>query len=314
MNRLWISGALGCIGTLAAKYALSQGMKVVCADLPGASDHRHKFWLDHLERGKITYVQVDVRNQETVYGSILETGATHVLHLAGLQTPQCKANPVMGAQVNIMGTLHVYDAVRKLKGQVRGLALASSVAGAVEAGQRPLTMYGVFKRMGEDMGWRYAEDYGVGSVQLEPYIVTGVGRDDGLTSDVTKAVLAIAAKKPYVIGFDGPFVLQQAPMVGQMFVQAALAEVKDFQVCNVGGDILWVEHYVAFLRRLWPDAQVEWVKGNKLPYPCDAKRSDLIAGATEFPLERFLLETHDRFMKLLATGQIDLKQLEKKAA
>ena len=35
---------------------------------------------------------------------------THVVHLAGLQVPTCRANPILGAKVNVLGTLAVFEA------------------------------------------------------------------------------------------------------------------------------------------------------------------------------------------------------------
>ena len=54
--------------------------------------------------------------------------ATHLLHLAGLQVPTCRANPILGAQVNVIGTLAVFEAAVALKGQVERVVYASSAA------------------------------------------------------------------------------------------------------------------------------------------------------------------------------------------
>ena len=57
-----------------------------------------------------------------------ETGASHILHLAGLQAPTCRADPIRGAMVNVIGTLAVFEAAADLREQVARVVYASSAA------------------------------------------------------------------------------------------------------------------------------------------------------------------------------------------
>src|SRR5205085_2088668 len=95
---------------------------------------------------------------------------SHVVHLAGLQVPVCRADPLLGAKVNVLGTLAVFEAVRQSEGQVQRLVYASS--GAVfgppaSYGNGPLaddvplapgTHYGAFKMCNEINARIYYED------------------------------------------------------------------------------------------------------------------------------------------------------------
>ena len=101
------------------------------------------------------------------FASVAETfaahGITHVIHLAALQVPFCRADPVKGAQVNVVGTANVFEAARQHG--VPQVAYASSIAifGAPEdyppgllpndAPPRPRTLYGVYKQANE--AWRF---------------------------------------------------------------------------------------------------------------------------------------------------------------
>ena len=38
---------------------------------------------------------------------------TNVIHLAALQVPFCRADPPLGAQVNVTGTVNVFEAVKR---------------------------------------------------------------------------------------------------------------------------------------------------------------------------------------------------------
>ena len=81
----------------------------------------------------------DVSDATAVRGAVEGVGATHLLHLAGLQVPTCRADPMLGARVNVLGTLAVFEAAVALKGQVERVVYASSAAvhGPAEAGARP---------------------------------------------------------------------------------------------------------------------------------------------------------------------------------
>ena len=46
------------------------------------------------------------------------SGATSIIHLAALQVPFCKADPVLGAQVNVVGTVNVFEAVKRRRERI----------------------------------------------------------------------------------------------------------------------------------------------------------------------------------------------------
>ena len=86
-----------------------------------------------------------------------------MIHLAALQVPFCRADPSLGARVNVVGTVNVLEAAaRRELGRV---VYASSVAAydalddhdAAPAMQGvPSTLYGVYKRANEGTAHVYA--------------------------------------------------------------------------------------------------------------------------------------------------------------
>ena len=65
---------------------------------------------------------------------------THVIHLAALQVPFCRADPPLGARVNVVGTVNVFEAVaRRGDGGIAPVVYASSIAAydALEEGAEP---------------------------------------------------------------------------------------------------------------------------------------------------------------------------------
>ena len=140
-----------------------------------------------------------------------ERGITHVIHLAALQVPFVRPNPPLGASVNVVGTVVVFEAVRALGPLAGTLTYASSIAAydppkpGHEHEQRgtPATLYGVFKRANEETAGVYWADHRMPSIGLRPHTVYGLGRDQGVTSAPTKAMLAAAGGTSFQIPYGG---------------------------------------------------------------------------------------------------------------
>ena len=322
-----ITGSLGCIGAWVLRNLVDDGATIIATDL--ADDPvRPRLLLDEDELAQITFARLDVTKLNDVRALVDEHGVTHIVHLAGLQVPFCRANPSLGAQVNVVGTVNLFEAARQAHAQdggtVQGFAYASSLAVLGPADRYPetpvpddvpldpQTLYGVYKQANEGTARLYWQDWGVGSVGLRPYIVYGVGRDQGMTSDVAKAILATAAGRPFHIRFSGPFALQYADDVANMFIASARAEHQGAAACNLRNDVITVDDFVQTLTELYPQANVTYEQDAPLPFPPDLDDSGLCAILGELPhtgLREAIAQTHDRFAALLARDQVDLAQL-----
>ena len=159
----------------------------------------------------VPHVAGDISDLDAVERALDEHGITNVIHLAALQVPFCRADPPLGARVNVLGTVNVFEAVRRRRDRMAPVVYASSIA-AFDAPEEapepsmsghPGTIYGVYKRANESTASVYRAENGVPSVGLRPHTVYGVGRDQGLTSAPTTAMLAAAAGVPYTIPYGG---------------------------------------------------------------------------------------------------------------
>ncbi len=99
----------------------------------------------------------------------------------------------------------------------------------------PGTIYGVYKRANEGSASIYHAERGVASIGLRPHTVYGVGRDQGLTSAPTRAMLAAAAGVPVPDPVRRRSQFQYAPDVARAFVQAALSGYDGATVHNLAG-------------------------------------------------------------------------------
>jgi UDP-glucuronate 4-epimerase len=319
-----LTGSMGCIGAWALRNLVSEGVRVVATDL--ATDPvRPRLLLSPDEVSQIEWVKLDVTDLNAVKGVVSEHGVTHMVHLAGLQVPFCRANPSLGAAVNVVGTVNIFEAARHHWGQVQGLTYASSLAVLGPSDLytetpvqddvllHPETLYGVYKQANEGTARIYWQDWKIPSIGLRPYIVYGVARDQGMTSDIAKAMLAVAAGKPFHIRFGGQVALQYADDVAKIFLACARSGHAGWASCNLRNDVVEIGEFVELLRGKYPQAQITFEAGNLLPFPADLDDSGLqgiLGSVPHTSLEQAIDETVEMFSHLLEQGQVDLKQLE----
>jgi nucleoside-diphosphate-sugar epimerase len=319
-----MTGGYGCIGSWVAKELVESGREVWVFDLK-EDTHRLDLLLDADQRGRVHFVEGDVSESEQVLKAAERTGATHLLHLAGLQTPTCRANPILGAKVNVIGTLAVFEAAVTLKGQVERVVYASSAAVHGPAGPEsegplgdevrlaPLTHYGAYKVCNELNARVYWLDSGVTSVGLRPWTVYGVGRDFGMTSEPTKAIKSVAAGRPYRISYGGRQDLQYVGDVAGTFLRALEAPFEGADAFNVRGAVEPIESFVTHLCEVAPEA-VELVTHGDRQLPIafdldDARLDTRLGPIPRTPLREGIAETYRRFASLRREGRLDLSDL-----
>lgn len=267
-ERFLVTGAAGCIGAWVVRLLLDEGVPVVATDL---SADLHRFELisqgrpENKHDEKLEFDQLDVTSGADVAAIVADRGITRIVHLAGLQLPFCAADPPLGAMVNVVGTVNVFEAIRA-SGRTVGLAFASSAAvfgdplghraGLVADTSEllPESFYGVYKAANEGTARVYSREHGIGSICLRPFIVYGLGRDQGMTSDPTKAMLAAAAGVPFKIKFGGSVLLTYAPDCARAFIASARAAAGsgDAVSLNVPGRRIGIPALVDLIEHILP--------------------------------------------------------------
>jgi nucleoside-diphosphate-sugar epimerase len=275
-ERTLVTGALGCLGAWTLKALVDLGEEPVGYDL-GTDDSRIRLVLDDAERARVTLVEGDVTNGDALGRALDEHGVTRVVHLAALQVPFCKANPVRGAHVNVLGTVVVLEAVKARPDRIPGLAYASSTAvynasdpspAPESGGAAPSTLYGAYKLANEGTARIYWQDDGVASIGVRPYVVYGTARDQGLTSGPSLAMAAAARGEPFEIGYSGVVQYDLAADVGMAFALAARAATDGAHVANFPGEAASMEDVVAAIEAAAPEARgtITFAE-QRLPFP-----------------------------------------------
>jgi nucleoside-diphosphate-sugar epimerase len=257
-----VTGALGCIGAWVVRNLIQSGIPTTIYDL-GSDLKRLRLIMTDDEIGAIRFVEGgDVTNLDMLKRAFEERQITHVIHLAALQVPFCRANPSLGAQVNVTGTVNVFEAARHVG--INRVAYASSVAvygprelyppGLLthDAPLDPRNLYGVYKQANEGTARVYYAEAGISSIALRPYTVYGPARDQGMTSAPTSAMLAAARGEGYHIPFGGISGYQHADDVAKTFIQAAFVPFEGAGVFNLKGEIARMSEIVAWIERAAP--------------------------------------------------------------
>ena len=290
-ERILVTGVLGCLGAWAARAILDDGDTVVGFD-PGSGRARLELVLG-ADASMVEVVPGDVTDLAQLERTLDEREVTRIVHLAGLQVPFCRENPPLGAAVNVVGTVNVLEAAKRRLGRIPGVAYASSAAvygphdpsPAPESGGRePGTHYGVYKLANEGSARVAWQDDGVASIGIRPYVVYGLGRDQGLTSGATLAMAAAARGDGSHIGYGGTAQYDYAPDVGRAFVAAAHAVSDGAVVANYSGVVATMAAVVSAIESAAPDVtgRVTW-DDVPLPFPSELEANALEAAVGPLP-------------------------------
>jgi nucleoside-diphosphate-sugar epimerase len=315
----FITGAQGCIGSWIVKALIERGNTAVVFDRSDDS-RRLSAIMSDADLAKVRFISGDITDGASVLSALEESEAANVIHLAGLQVPTCKADPVTGALVNVAGTLNVFEAARQL--ELKRVVYASSaavygmndddVALDERAQCEPTTHYGVFKRANEGNARVYFLDHGVSSVGLRPLTVYGVNRDTGLTSDPTKAMKSAVLGRPFHIRFGGATDFQYVADTAAAFIACAGNAPEGAHVFNLHGETVTVDRIANFINAFSANSDLITFGGPPIPIAAamdDSAIRNTIGALPSTPLETGIRETMEKFAALRDAGRLDTSDL-----
>lgn len=323
MNETYfITGAQGFIGSWIVKMLIERGDQVVVYDR--SDDARRLSAVMNKEMvAQVQFLTGDITEGRGVREALASANARRVIHLAGLQVPTCKADPVTGALVNVIGTLNVFEAARNLGIERIIYASSAAVFGMSEDGAAldeaaatdPSTHYGVFKRANEGNARVYFLDHGLSSVALRPLTVYGVNRDTGLTSDPTKAMKAAVIGRRFHIRFSGATDFQYVADTAAAFILCADQAPAGAHVFNLHGDTVEVGDVVRIINEQLPVDKRGLITFDGPPIPIAPRLSDAairqaIGRLPSTPLETGISETIKRFTELHNENRLDTSDID----
>jgi nucleoside-diphosphate-sugar epimerase len=317
-ERFLVTGGTGCIGSWVVRALVRDGVPVTVLAASGRMD-RLELILDPAALATVEIVRGDLNDVDLLGAACRRSGVTSIIHLAALQLPFCAADPVAGARVNVQGTASVFELARRLG--VGRVVYASSAAVygpktdypdevvGPDAPLRPTSHYGVFKQANEAAARVYWDTVGIASTGLRPHSAYGPGRDQGVTSKPTVAMIAAAAGRPYHIDFGGSVQFQFVEDVAAPFVAAARSDRPGAEVFSLGGPAIGVDQVVEVLAELEPWTRGRVTHGDRiLPFPAAFDGAPLEAALgpqPATPLRAGIARTIEVYRSAIRSGRLD---------
>lgn len=181
--KILITGVTGFAGSHLADFALARGDVEVFGTARWRSPNQN---IEHIA-DKITVVDADLRDASSIESLVAEIKPEWIFHLAAQSYVVSSWKlPSETITTNIVGTVNIFEAVRRAKFSPRILVACSSEEyGYVEPDEvpitednplRPLSPYGVSK-VGQDLlSYQYFKSYGVEVVRTRAFNHTGSRR------------------------------------------------------------------------------------------------------------------------------------------
>ena len=193
--RILVTGGSGFIGRFLLRSAVERGHEVVGTFLSSAELDK----TPDLPAG-VRWEGLDLRDRASVDRLVDTARPDAVFHL-GAQAYAGRAwrAPVETFEVNVLGTVYLYEALRRRPPE-HGVFLASSAAayGPVdrqptteETLLRPVNPYGVSKASQDMLSLQYAMNFGLRIVRGRLFITTGPGKTGDALNDFAQRVASI---------------------------------------------------------------------------------------------------------------------------
>jgi UDP-glucose 4-epimerase len=174
-KKVVVTGGAGFIGSNLCRTLLEQGAKVTAYD--NMYSGKMKFIEDLMDKG-LNFVQEDIRDTQALAKATKNSEV--IFHLAAqTSVPFSMENPKEDTEINVVGTLNVLEAAKKIGARV---VFASSAAVYGNPDKRPtpetyptnpIAFYGLSKLLGENYCQFYKEIYGLEVVMLRIFNVYG---------------------------------------------------------------------------------------------------------------------------------------------
>ena len=190
--KILITGASGFIGRYLATYARARGHDVVGTYL-SEPELASRIPTDP----KVEWTRLDLRDGAAVARLVETVKPEAVFHLgAQAYAQRAWADPIDTFTTNVLGTIHLYEALRR-RPPARGVLLSASAAAYGIPKQLPITEdaplwatnpYGVSKACQEAVSFQYAKNFGLRIVRARLFGTTGPGKAGDALNDFAQQV------------------------------------------------------------------------------------------------------------------------------
>lgn len=201
-KRALITGITGFAGSHLAELLLEKGYEVYGTTRPRSKTDN----IDHIKR-KLKLYDADLLDSHSLYAIVLDIRPDFIFHLAAQSFVQSSwASPANTLEMNTVGSVHLFEAVRRAKvDPIIQIACSSEEYGLVYPNEvpvketnplRPLSPYAVSKIAMDYLGYQYHQSYGMKIVRTRGFNHTGPRRGEVfVTSNFARQIAEIEKGK-----------------------------------------------------------------------------------------------------------------------
>ncbi|MEW6069739.1 MAG: GDP-mannose 4,6-dehydratase [Candidatus Thermoplasmatota archaeon] len=198
-ERALITGVNGFIGSWLAEALLQKRYEVVGTVL----NKKNITNIIHIKQ-KIKIITCDIRNSSAVEKTIKKSNSDLIFHLAAQSFPTVSWQDPMGTiETNVIGTINIFEAVRKLginpeilvacSSAEYGLVKPEEVPVKEEHSLLPLHPYGVSKVAQDLLAYQYFKNFNIPTIRARIFNTIGPRKVNDVCADFAKQIAEIEA-------------------------------------------------------------------------------------------------------------------------
>jgi len=194
MTSCLVTGSTGLLGSYMVDFLLRKGCRVygIYRARPSRSDE---------ERANLSLLECDLHDSERLATVVSEAKPDLVFHFGAQSFPaRSWADPAETLNTNVLGTLHLLEAIRASRQTPAVLVVGSSAEYAEsttservseDSALLPTSPYGVSKLAAGLLAQMYARTYGMRTVLVRPFMAVGPRKIGDACSDFARGIVAI---------------------------------------------------------------------------------------------------------------------------
>lgn len=202
VKKALITGITGFAGSHLAELLLKEGFEVYGTTRPRSKTEN----IDHIKK-KLRLQDADLLDSHSLYAILSDIKPDFIFHLAAQSFVQSSwASPTTTMEMNTVGSVHLFEAVRRAKiDPVIQIACSSEEYGLVFPNEvpvketnplRPLSPYAVSKVAMDYLGYQYHQSYSMKIIRTRGFNHTGPRRGEVFaTSNFAKQIAEIEKGK-----------------------------------------------------------------------------------------------------------------------
>lgn len=183
--RAFITGISGFVGPYLARHLAEEGLEV-----HGLAEREisHSMFGRDLEK-KIVFYRCDIRDSERLERILRDVKPDQIFHLAGVSfLPEAGLEAERTFQINLLGTLSLYETVRKMaarpkilfvgSAQEYGLSFNDAKPVTEDCPLKPIDPYSASKASADLLSFQYCYGVGLPITRVRPFNHTGPGQSE----------------------------------------------------------------------------------------------------------------------------------------